>query len=455
MAASLGDPGDRVMSVVRDDALGRRFSSLDCWLLAHRFLWHPRPFAAVDVPWRAEHPDVAGWLSSLDDAAIDAIDAGADGFGARSMLPAAMLGWVEGSEDVASVGAWPGDGRAEAGLQDERLRWRVKGRKWQQVARFAACVLPSAVGAGRVVDWCGGKGHLGRTLGALGAGPATVLEVDGRLREPALALAERARAMVVFEEGDALTSAAVELLGTDAFAVALHACGGLTNALIRAAMARGVPDIALAPCCYHLAHPDGGGCVPLSVAGSAAGLRLDHSTLRLATAEEVVASPSERRGRRRESAWRLGLDLLLREASGEDRYRALGTIEHDVLRLSFAEFCSAVASSRGLELPRRWSADRAQSAGEERARLARALGLVRAVFRRPLELWLVLDRALALQEGGYAVGVGEFCSKAVTPRNLLIRGEGGLWGKGVPNGEGVWGGCLTGRVSREGVWNKY
>ena len=49
--------------------------------------------------------------------------------------------------------------------------------------------------------------------------------------------------------------------------------------------------------------------------------------------------------------------------------------------------------------------------------------LVRHLFRRPLELWLVLDRALFLQEQGYRVELREFCPRHLTPRNILIHAE--------------------------------
>ena len=49
-----------------------------------------------------------------------------------------------------------------------------------------------------------------------------------------------------------------------------------------------------------------------------------------------------------------------------------------------------------------------------------ALDLVRHRFRRVLELWLVLDRAQYLLEAGYRVGVGTFCARELSPRNLLI-----------------------------------
>ena len=61
-----------------------------------------------------------------------------------------------------------------------------------------------------------------------------------------------------------------------------------------------------------------------------------------------------------------------------------------------------------------------EAAGWKRLAQVRNLELVRGLFRRPLELWLVLDRALYLQENGYDVRVGEFCDSHLTPRNLML-----------------------------------
>jgi hypothetical protein len=45
---------------------------------------------------------------------------------------------------------------------------------------------------------------------------------------------------------------------------------------------------------------------------------------------------------------------------------------------------------------------------------------VRAAFRRPLEVWLALDRAVWLADQGLEVAVGTFCERPVTPRNVLV-----------------------------------
>jgi hypothetical protein len=124
--------------------------------------------------------------------------------------------------------------------------------------------------------------------------------------------------------------------------------------------------------------------------------------------------------RRRELAWRLGLDLLLREASGVDLYTQVGSVSSAMLDLPFAAFCERLATRDELSLPPRYDAAKAEAAGWERARLCRALGVVRCIFRRPVELWLVLDKACFLAENGREVALGTFCARAVTPRNLML-----------------------------------
>ncbi len=398
------------------EALRERFAALDRWLWAQRPLWRPRPFSQLPVPWQGEHPELVAFLSGLDEGAIDGFEAGRG-----SGLPAVMQGWAEEAAAIAAVPQSPVDGALATRLRGEAsLRRGIKGRKWEQVASFSAAL--GGLEAEGVLDWCGGKGHLGRTLGALGGRPVTVVELDGRLEQSARALAGRAGVALRFVEADVLKEDTRTHLERGALVVALHACGGLTNALIEGLEGRPA-ELALAPCCFHLQHRGGRGCVPLSSQARGALLPLDHATLRLATVEEVVASPKLRAARRRENAWRLGLDLLLRQASGRDDYSPLGSLPASALASPFAEFCQVVAASQQLELPSVWSASAAQHAGEERARQSRALSLVRGLFRRPIELWLVLDRALALAEQGYEVQVGTFCARRVTPRNLLIRGR--------------------------------
>ena len=96
------------------------------------------------------------------------------------------------------------------------------------------------------------------------------------------------------------------------------------------------------------------------------------------------------------------------------RLRDLGRDADDVALLRACE-------RLGWPLPNADEVAELLASGERRAAEVRALELIRAAMRRPLEVWLVLDMALGLEEAGLAVEVGEFCAGVLTPRNLLIR----------------------------------
>jgi hypothetical protein len=93
------------------------------------------------------------------------------------------------------------------------------------------------------------------------------------------------------------------------------------------------------------------------------------------------------------------------------------------LEKSFAQYCTDLAALKGLSTVGTpdWAA--LEAAGQQRLAEVRNLELVRGLFRRPLELWLVLDRALFLSQKGYDVRLGTFCETLLTPRNLLLLAE--------------------------------
>ena len=157
----------------------------------------------------------------------------------------------------------------------------------------------------------------------------------------------------------------------------------------------------------------------MSRAGAASNLELDQQALRLTTAQQAVARPRVIRMRSREQAWRLGLDMLLRTSTGEDRYRPVPPVPARWVRQPLAEFCRLVAEEYDLVLPETDMVQLERRAWQ-RLRDVHALGLVRGIFRRPLELWLVLDLALFLKQHQYLIQLGTFCPENTTPRNLMI-----------------------------------
>ena len=181
---------------------------------------------------------------------------------------------------------------------------------------------------------------------------------------------------------------------------------------------RGTAGLALAPCCYNQPSPDRGR--PLSRAAAAVGLRIDDNDLDLLHRQPANASQGTLRRSRQNQQWRLAFDALQRQATGVDAYRPMPPFPDPWLALPFDAFCARFAELEGIELPAHLRPDDFLAEGEAAWRATVARDAVRSLFARPLEAWLVLDRACYLEEAGYAVEVGTFCDRTLTPRNAII-----------------------------------
>ncbi len=390
-----------------------RLQEIHAVLAPLREVWAPAPFRAIPAPWEAAHPQLAAWARARSAEEIDLLEDDLVRLQARPDLPAPLGDWIRACAALSDLPAWPHP------PQQAPPQLSMSVRKSAQIDRFLGVVLPRLPSGEPLLDWCAGKGHLGRALSLRSGRRVRALERDAELCRSGAALAEeQPGASLQFVTGDALCPEGQAALDGAAGALALHACGGLTDALIEAAVAHDTPWLALAPCCYWRVICER--YSPRSAAAKGADLDLDRALLRLACNEERTGSPRSRAERRRHMAWRLALSLLQQEATGGAEPEPLPDGVRELLTLPFAEFCARAAAELGVPLPARWDADRALDRGWERARLVRGLGLVRAPFRRPLELWLALDRACRLAERGYALQIGTFCAPEQSPRNLLL-----------------------------------
>jgi hypothetical protein len=398
--------------VLTGDDLLARFAALDAFLFEHQALWKPRPFTHLQLPWETSYPELALWLRarSLEEAEnshnqpclLDAPE------------PFATLARL--SLDLSAVGELPAHALETAG---HRLNVDVPGRKWQQIEAFASRLAFTSV-PNHWLDWCSGKGHLGRRLLRTGQ-QLTCLEYDPALVASGQALSQRHQLHALHVEQDVLAPGVAVLLKADHTPVALHACGDLHVRLMQLASAAGCKQMAIAPCCYNRISASDYQALSLAAKGSALQLSLDD--LSLPMSETVTAGTRVRRQRDTSMARRLGFDLLQRQLRGIDEYLPTPSLPSAWLEKSFAEYCHHLAALKDLSTvgPQDWSA--LEAAGWHRLAQVRNLELLRGIFRRPLELWLNLDRALFLSEQAYTVRLGTFCETALTPRNFLLLAE--------------------------------
>lgn len=395
--------------------LQHRLTALGELLARHRQVWEERPFANPTPTWIGRWPGLADRLRALDPAVIEGIETEQVTLSSLAIEP--LGGWIAQVNALTAVGPLPSRALETISTGSRRS---VKARKWGQIEAMvgvAAAIRPS--GATHLLDWCGGKGHLGR-LAALESGlPVTHLDRQQRLCDEGAALDRRDGVEGRFVCADGYGPLAAGCVRAGVAAIGLHACGSLGERLLTLCRDRGAASVVLAPCCHHVIA-DCADHRPLSAAGRAHDLHLTRWNLRLITADEVVASPARRLSRRREMARRLAVDVLMRQLSDEQVYRPPGPLTRAQLEGPLPDLCALVAQRRGLALPPGVDWRRLQAEGEQRAHDVRALGLVRGIFRRALELWVDLDRACCLAEAGWQVQLGTFCPRHWTPRNLAI-----------------------------------
>ncbi|WP_053153098.1 methyltransferase [Pseudomonas sp. P1.8] len=398
--------------VLTGEHLLARFTALDAFLTEHQALWKPRPFTYLNLPWEASYPELAAWLRgrSLDEAESahnhpDLLNA-----------PEPFASLAAMSVALSAVDKLPAHTLEAAG---HRLNVDVPGRKWQQIEAFASRLQFSNTPR-HWLDWCSGKGYLGRRLLQPGQ-QLTCLEYDPALVASGQALSQRHHLHALHVEQDVLATDAASLLQAEHTPVALHACGDLHVRLIQLASAAGCKQLAIAPCCYNRTTlPE---YSPVSLIAQGSHLQLSLDDLALPMSETVTAGARVRRQRDTSMARRLGFDLLQRRMRGIDEYLPTPSLPTAWLEKPLSEYCHHLAALKELSTigPQDWTA--LEAAGWQRLAQVRNLELLRGLFRRPLELWLVLDRALFLEEKGYTVRLGTFCETPLTPRNFLLLAE--------------------------------
>ena len=398
--------------VLTGEALLARFTALDAFLTKHQALWKPRPFTHLRLPWEASYPELSAWLRgrSLDDAE------NAHNQPALLEAPEPFASLAALSLELSAVAELPPHALEAAG---HRLNVDVPGRKWQQIEAFASR-LEFSEAPKHWLDWCSGKGHLGRRLLQTGQ-QLTCLEYDPALVASGQALSQRHHLHALHVEQDVLAPGAASLLKVDHTPVALHACGDLHVRLMQLASATGCKQLAIAPCCYNRISVSE--YQALSSAGMRSDLQLSLEDLSLPMNETVTAGARVRRQRDTSMARRLGFDLLQRQLRGVDEYLPTPSLPSAWLDRSFADYCHHLAALKELSTIGAHDWPALEATGWQRLAEVRNLELLRGLFRRPLELWLVLDRALFLSEQGYAVRLGTFCETPLTPRNFLILAE--------------------------------
>lgn len=293
----------------------------------------------------------------------------------------------------------------------------IKGRKWQQISSFAAQVN----NLNPITEWCAGKGHLGCLIHWQQQLPVTSIEWQQALCVAGEAESHKRGLEQRFKQANVLTGEADDYIEENTHAVALHACGDLHLHLIALAKIKQPAQLTISPCCYHLTQQNF--YQPCSLLGKKTQLSISKQQLKLAVNKQSTTGKRQSRLSELEVLWRLAFDELQKECLRTENYFPLPSFPKTLLSGEFIDFVVWAMGEKSLTFALPDSLLPFIERAEKRRIKVRRMELISQYFVRPLELWLVYDRALALQDTGYQVSLSTFYNEQITPRNLLIQAQ--------------------------------
>lgn len=291
----------------------------------------------------------------------------------------------------------------------------IAGRKWQQIELFGSAVAQSEL---PVLEWCAGKGYLGRWLAYQQGCQVHSIEWQQSLCQDGERAAQQWQLPHTFTQRDVLKDDCRDLFRPRQQVLALHACGDLHRSALVLATQAGCQQLHLLPCCYHLQQQTL--YQPLSTVTANSRLQLNKAELKLAVQGHATGGQRIQRLSHLEMLWRRAYQLWRTALTDDDQYHPLPSVPKQWFSGDFLDFALWAATQHGVTLPSDNDGSTYLLKAEQALLQQRRLELVQHLFRRPLELWLVLDRAIFLQEQGYQVQLRQLCDTQITPRNLLI-----------------------------------
>ncbi|NTS77859.1 methyltransferase [Catenovulum sp. SM1970] len=405
------------------------FLRLDGFLHRHRMLWQQVPFYG-ELTWPSQHAELYQAILALDEHSLSLFEQD-DTANAEILLIKWLADFIDGLAEIATDidALHDKKGGKTAGPSYQMAKFTdvgLPGRKKQQVLGFIHQLQADSIvdgKIGKVVDWCSGKGYLASHLSYALDAQVHCLEYDKSLCDKGQEQQKKQASKVCFHHHDVFQPLpeAIKLAtqGADLHS-ALHACGDLHIEAIKQASQLGA-DMAIAPCCYHLIRDQH--YQALSLLGKDSRLHLSKSDLRLAVLQSATAGQRVKDLRLKETTWRIGFDLLLRQQTGANTYQHQASFAKKQLAGSFLDFCQFMWQQTNQTAAIDWQTidftdlqNQAQLKHQQVIRLEK----VRLGFRPLLEAWLILDRACFLIEQDYQVKLPKFCDWDVSPRNTLI-----------------------------------
>lgn len=214
-----------------------------------------------------------------------------------------------------------------------------------------------------------------------------------------------------------------KLLSSESLSLGLHTCGGLALDIIRTSAKRRASGLINFGCCYHKLDNTPGLQNISEFAHQHGRVWLNKFALTLSCRAHKKLSEKDYDLKQKVKFYRYAFHILLHDKYGIQEEIFLGNSHARLYKESFGTY--ALEQFSRIPVPLKHSKEELEDFfnDPELGLLIKkmiAAGTIRNALGRVLELYLLLDRAIYLEEQGYQVKLQTFFNEELSPRNIGI-----------------------------------
>jgi SAM-dependent methyltransferase len=281
----------------------------------------------------------------------------------------------------------------------------------------------------QVVDIGGGIGYLAQSIANYYFYPVTSIDMD-----PILQNTGRQRNLKNQKKGSHLVNylqeklelgneKLVPLFTPKTISLGLHTCGDLANTHLEIAIKAESGALINLGCCYYKLSKNNTYNIS-NFSKSNNNLRLNMYALTLATLAHKQMGHWDFQFKNMVKNYRYAFHMYLYHEKGITDFVSVGNSSQRYYEGDFASY--AKEQMKRLDIENKQSDESLNHFFQDpaRTRLIRKMilaGILRGIYGRPLELYLLLDRALYLEENGYKTQLIPFFDEELSPRNIGIQ----------------------------------
>ncbi len=309
---------------------------------------------------------------------------------------------------------------------NKKLFLHMIPKKQHEIKRLAPFVnaFYQAQGIEKVVDIGGGIGHLAQSLANHYHLKTTSLDLDPVMQQTGRERQENNQVEYIQVKVEASDEKFNSVLTKKTMTLGLHTCGPLANHQIKASCSNHIKGLISFGCCYEkLQHDPASQNISQTARNLKEPITFNYFALTLATRAHRKMHEKDYELKLKVKYFRYGIHILLHDEYETKELVSLGNSSPKLYDESFGDY--VIEQFRRINLPLRHTKEELNAFYAEPARQdliwkMLVAGLIRNAFGRLMELYILLDRALYLEEHGYQVQLLEFFDEPISPRNLGI-----------------------------------